>query len=317
MKVIIIAILIAFSFSTIFYANAASVEELHDAAYQFMKSGNFSDAIDIYSKILEIQPNDEQALLNRAIAYTHAEEWEIKPVNVGVRMVTHQGTVPHYPHQDIQVDRFDEAIRDLDSVLLLNPNNKKALNGKAFILEKLDCISYKKCGPLESLRILEQMLESDPNNNELKNQRNFVLTNVPPFTPKETDGDYIVRLLYVLRNSEGSLVSVADGFTSRVIPTKLLEEYLDNEKITDMQNLEKEIVSIEGEEYVKWYFEITGIQNERTMAGKWEMHGKIGIEDIEKQYRVAEIELAGVMIPGIVTDKGDHSLVIVEILKKI
>ena len=317
MKTLIIAILIAFSFSVIFSANAESVDELHDKAYQFMKSGNFSDAIDTYSKILEIQPNDEQALLNRAIAYTHAEEWEIKPVNVGMRLITHDGSVPHYPHQDIQEDGFDEALRDLDSVLLLNPNNKKALNKKAFILVKLDCISYKKCGPLESLRILEQMLESDPNNSELETQRNFVLTNVPPFTPKETDGDYIVRLLYVLRNSEGSLVSVTDGFTSRLIPTKLLEEYLDREKITNMQNLEKEIVSIEGEEYVKWYFEITGIQNERTMAGKWEMHGKIGIEDIEKQYRVAEIELTGVMIPGIAIDKGDHSLAIVEILKKI
>ena len=204
MKVIIIAILIAFSFSTIFYANAESVEELHDIAYQFMKSGNFPDAIDTYSKILEMQPNDEQALLNRAIAYTHAEEWKIKPVNVGVRMVTHQGTVPHYPHQDIQVDRFDEAIRDLDSVLLLNPNNKKALNKKAFILVKLDCVSYKKCGPLESLRILEQMLESDPNNNELENQRNFVLTNVPSFNVGDTDGDYIVRAQQILKDSEGS-----------------------------------------------------------------------------------------------------------------
>ena len=317
MKTLIIAILIAFSFSVIFSANAESVDELHDNAYQFMKSGNFSDAIDTYSKILEIQPNDEQALLNRAIAYTHAEEWEIKPVNVGMRLITHDGSVPPYPHQDIKEDRFDKALRDLDSVLLLNPSNNNALNKKAFILVKLDCMSYKKCGPLESLRILEQMVESDPNNNELKNQRNFVLTNVPPFAPKETDGDYIVRFLYVLRNSEGSLVSVADGFASRLVPTKLLEEYLDNEKITGMQNLEKEIVSIEGEEYVKWYFEIPGIENERTVVGKWKMHVKIGIEDIEKQYRVAEIELAGVMTPGIVTDKGDHSLVIVEILKKI
>ena len=316
MKTLIIAILIAFSFSVIFSANAESVDELHDKAYQFMKSGNFSDAIDTYSKILEIQPNDEETLLNRAIAYTHAEEWEIKPVNVGMRLITHDGSVPHYPHQDIKEDRFDKAIRDLDSVLLLNPSNKNALNKKAFILGKLDCISYKKCGQLESLRILEQMLESDPNNSELENQRNFVLTNVPPFTPKETDGDYIVRLLYVLRNSEGSLVSVADGFTSRLVPTKLLEEYLDGGKVF-LQNLEKEIVSIEWEEYVKWYFEIPGIENERTVVGKWKMHGKIGIEDIKKQYRVAEIELAGVMTPGIVTDKGDHSLVIVEILKKI
>ena len=154
MKTLIIAILIAFSFSVIFSANAESVDELHDKAYQFMKSGNFSDAIDTYSKILEIQPNDEETLLNRAIAYTHAEEWEIKPVNVGMRLITHDGSVPHYPHQDIKEDRFDKAIRDLDSVLLLNPSNKNALNKKAFILGKLDCISYKKCGPLESLRIL-------------------------------------------------------------------------------------------------------------------------------------------------------------------
>ena len=317
MKTLIIAILIAFSFSVIFSANAESVDELHDKAYQFMKSGNFSDAIDAYSKILEIQPNDEETLLNRAIAYTHAEEWEIKPTNVGMRLITHDGSVSHYPHQDIQEGRFDKALRDLDSVLLLNPNNKKALDTKALILVKLDCMSYKKCGPLESLRILEQMLESDPNNSELKNQRNFVLTNVPPFTPKETDGDYIVRLLYVLRNSEGSLVSVADGFTSRIIPTKLLEEYLDNEKITGMQNLEKEIVSIEGEQYVKWRYEISGIENKRSFYGKWEIITQITVEDVGEQKTEFELELARGLTPAIVTDKGDHYLIIVEILKKI
>ena len=319
MKAIIIAILIAFSCSTIFYANAASVEELHDAAYQFIKSGNFSDAIDIYSKILEMQPNDEQALLNRAIAYTHAEEWEIKPVNVGMSMITHQDTVPHYPHQalsNIQVDRFDKAIRDLDSVLLINPSNKNALNKKAFILGKLDCISYKKCGQLESLRILEQMLESDPNNNELENLRNFVLTNVPSFDVKGTDGDYIVRVQYVLKDSEGLLVSVTDGVKSRVVPTKLLEEYLDGEKVF-LQNLEKEIVSIEEEQYVKWRYEISGIENKRTFFGKWGIYTPITIEDVEERNRVAELELASTMTPAVVTDKGDHYLIIVEILKKI
>ena len=319
MKAIIIAILIAFSCSTIFYANAASVEELHDAAYQFMKSGNFSDAIDTYSKILEMQPNDEQALLNRAIAYTHAEEWEIKPVNVGVRMVTHQGTVPHYPHQalsNIQVDRFDKAIRDLDSVLLLNPSNNNALNKKAFILVKLDCISYKKCGPLESLRILEQMLESDPNNNGLENLRNFVLTNVPSFDVEGTDGDYIVRVQYVLKDSEGLLVSVTDGVKSRVVPTKLLEEYLDGKKVF-LQNLEKKIVSIEGEQYVKWRYEISGVENKRGFFGKWGIYTPITIEDVEERNRVAELELASTLTPAVVTDKGDHYLIIIEVLKKI
>ena len=46
MKTLIIAILIVFSFSVIFSANAESADELRDKAYQFMKSGNFSDAID-------------------------------------------------------------------------------------------------------------------------------------------------------------------------------------------------------------------------------------------------------------------------------
>ena len=285
MKAIIIAILIACSFSTIFYANAESVEELHDAAYQFMKSENFSDAIDTYSKILELQPKDEQALLNRAIAYT-------------------------------QVDRFDQALWDLDSFLMLNPNNKKALNGKAFILEKLDCISYKKCGPLESLRILEELLESDPTNNELENQRNFVLTNVPSFNVRATDGDYLVRFQQILKDSEGSLVSVIDGVRSEVIPTRLLDEYLDEKKDT-VDIFEKEIVSIEGEQYVKWRYEISGIENEGSFYGKWEIITQITVEDVEEQKIDIELELARGLTPAIVTDKGDHYLIIVEILKKI
>ena len=285
MKAIIIAILIACSFSTIFYANAESVEELHDAAYQFMKSENFSDAIDTYSKILELQPKDEQALLNRAIAYT-------------------------------QVDRFDQALWDLDSFLMLNPNNKKALNGKAFILEKLDCISYKKCGPLESLRILEELLESDPTNNELENQRNFVLTKVPSFYVRATDGDYLVRFQQILKDSEGSLVSVIDGVGSEVIPTRLLDEYLDEKKDT-VDIFEKEIVSIEGEQYVKWRYEISGIENEGSFYGKWEIITQITVEDVEEQKIEFELELARGITPAIVTDKGDHYLIIVEILKKI
>ena len=285
MKAIIIAILIACSFSTIFYANAESVEELHDAAYQFMKSENFSDAIDTYSKILELQPNDEQALLNRAKAYT-------------------------------QVDRFDQALWDLDAFLILNPNNKTVLNGKAFILEKLDCVSYKECGPLESLRILEQLLESDPTNNELQNQRNFVLTKVPSFNVRATDGDYLVRFQQILKDSEGSLVSVIDGVGSEVIPTRLLDEYLDEKKDT-VDIFEKEIVSIEGEQYVKWRYEISGIENEGSFYGKWEMITQITVEDVEEQKTDIELELARGLTPAIVTDKGDHYLIIVEILKKI
>ena len=207
-------------------------------------------------------------------------------------------------------------LEDIDSFLMLNPNNKKALNGKAFILEKLDCISYKKCGPLESLRILEELLESDPTNNELENQRNFVLTKVPSFNVRATDGDYLVRFQQILKDSEGSLVSVIDGVGSEVIPTRLLDEYLDEKKDT-VDIFEKEIVSIEGEQYVKWRYEISGIENEGSFYGKWEIITQITVEDVEEQKKEFELELARGLTPAIVTDKGDHYLIIVEILKKI
>jgi hypothetical protein len=190
------------------------------------------------------------------------------------------------------------------------------LNGKAFILEKLDCVSYKKCGPLESLRILEQLLESDPTNNELQNQRNFVLTKVPSFHVIATDGDYLVRFQQILKDSEGSLVSVIDGVGSEVIPTRLLDEYLDEKKNT-ADIFEKEIVSIEGEQYVKWRYEISGIENKRVFYGKWEIITQITVEDVEEQKMDIELELARGLTPAIVTDKGDHYLIIVEVLKKI
>jgi len=119
-----------------------------------------------------------------------------------------------------------------------------------------------------------------------------------------------------LKDSEGSLVSVIDGVGSEVIPTRLLDEYLDEKKDT-VDIFEKEIVSIEGEQYVKWRYEISGIENEGSFYGKWEIITQITVEDVEEQKIDIELELARGLTPAIVTEKGDHYLIIVEILKKI
>ena len=50
---------------------------------------------------------------------------------------------------------------------------------------------------------------------------------------------------------------------------------------------------------------------------EWEMSINITIEDINGQHRVGNLELLSTMAPGIITARGDHSLIIVEILKKI
>jgi len=119
-----------------------------------------------------------------------------------------------------------------------------------------------------------------------------------------------------LKDSEGSLVSVIDGVGSEVIPTRLLDEYLDEKKDT-VDIFGKEIVSIEGEQYVKWRYEISGIENEGSFYGKWAISTQITVEDVEEQKTEFELELARGLTPAIVTDKGDHYLIIVEILKKI
>ena len=143
----------------------------------------------------------------------------------------------------------------------------------------------------------------------------FVLTKVPSFNVRATDGDYLVRFQQILKDPEGSLVSVIDGVGSEVIPTRLLDEYLDEKKDT-VDIFEKEIVSIEGEQYVKWRYEISGIENEGSFYGKWEISTQITVEDVEEQKIEFELELARGITPAIVTDKGDHYLIIVEILKE-
>ena len=64
---------------------------------------------------------------------------------------------------------------------------------------------------------------------------------------------------------------------SEVIPTRLLDEYLDEKKDT-VDIFEKEIISIEGEQYVKWRYEISGIENEGSFYGKWEINTQITVE---------------------------------------
>ena len=39
-------------------AHGDSVDEMHDSAYEFMKMGKFAEAIEMYTKILEIEKYD-------------------------------------------------------------------------------------------------------------------------------------------------------------------------------------------------------------------------------------------------------------------
>jgi len=81
-------------------AYGETIDEMHDSALQYMNMQNFPQAIQNYSKILEVDPNDETALFNRAFAFT-------------------------------QIKDYESGISDLTKILDNDPKNLMALKGKA------------------------------------------------------------------------------------------------------------------------------------------------------------------------------------------
>ena len=79
---------------------------------------------------------------------------------------------------------------------------------KASNLAELECESYNDCGPLDALQIYEKMLMINSDNEELLLQRNLMLMEVGNFDVRETNGDYIVNVQQIVRDRNGSLVSV-------------------------------------------------------------------------------------------------------------
>ncbi len=100
MKFVIFIIFAVVSLGFTVQASAELIDDLHDLALDKMNTQNFVVAIEEYSKILEIDENDEVALINRAFA---------------LRMI----------------NDLDSAVNDLTKVIENNPDNLIASKGKA------------------------------------------------------------------------------------------------------------------------------------------------------------------------------------------
>ena len=77
MKFLIFAIFSVMIVGFTLNAYSESIDEMHDSAYEFMKMGKFVEAIEMYTKILEIEEYDETALLNRAVAFANSGDEEL------------------------------------------------------------------------------------------------------------------------------------------------------------------------------------------------------------------------------------------------
>ena len=143
----------------------------------------------------------------------------------------------------------------------------------------------------------------------------------------EIDDIYKVKIIQVVRNSEGALVSTTSNVYSGIIPTETLQKSLDrvyeNKKILlfpwlgieEFQTVsfsEKNVTSDEKGKYEKWKFAVKHEQMERTF------YADIGIFDkFETSNRIYVIKVLDAQFPGSVVDVGDKITWIFEIHKKI
>ena len=271
-----------------------SVDDMHDSAYEFMKMGKFVEAIEMYTKILEIEEYDKTALLNRALAFANSGNEEL-------------------------------GLADFSLVLEKDSKNLTALNGKAVILSDFECESYNNCGPLQSLQILEKMLEIDPGNEDIQLKRNFMfkkgLDNIPQFAifdVRETNGDYIVNIQQIVRDRDGNLVSVIENAGTSISPSILTEKYLDRQE-EGSTNYKKEIVKIGENDYVKWHYEILNNDSERERKFFGLSKSGVTVADGEENGRqmMLKIDIMSAIFPAVNIDVGDSSIKIVEVFKKI
>jgi len=271
-----------------------SVEDMHNYAYELMQNKEFTKAVETYSTILELKEYDETALINRAIAFA-------------------------------KTGNYESSLNDFSFILDKNSENLTALQGKAIILSDFECVSYSNCGPLQSLQIFEKMLEIDPENEEIQLKRNLMFkkglsdnSKFASFDVRKTNGDYIVNVQQIVRDKNGSLVSVIENAGTDISPTLLTEKFLDDRESMST-NFKKEIVRIGENDYIKWHYEMITSDSEekRTFFGSTKLFGTVQDGEENGRKKFLELNLITSIFPAVNVDVGDITIKITEVFKKI
>ena len=288
MKFLIFLIFLVLFTGITINVNAESVDDMHNTALHYMNTQDFTHAINEYSRILEVAPDNKTALLNRAFAFA-------------------------------MIDEHEAGINDLNKVLENEPRNMLAIKGKASILSEFKCESYDNCRPNEALELLDMALESNPDDEDLEMKRDFLLSKAETFDVRDTNGDYIVNIQLITRDQNGMLVSVIENSGTSILPSRILEKHLDGKENLEYTTVfKKEVVVIDGQGYIKWHIEKKfDTENERFWRGTVSFEERVEAKSDERQNVLFFKEILRAIIPAQGFDKGYETLLITEIFKKI
>ncbi len=183
-----------------------NVKEWHAISAALISEGRHDESIKYYDKILEINPNDQKALLNKGSVF-------------------------------VELERFEEAIVQYNKILELNPNNVKALASKGIALSWLE--KYD-----EALFVLDKALSLEPNNKIIREKKANFLAGAP--TVPAHNSFYDIELRVTVRDSNGNLISIFESTNTRYLPysitNKVFDEAFDTKTKVVIDNRIYEIV---------------------------------------------------------------------------
>ena len=172
-----------------------NLKEWHAIGVALISENRYEEAIKYYDKILEVNPDDQKALLNKGSVLKDLE-------------------------------RYEEAIKYYDKILEVNPDHVKALSNKGISLAWLQEWS-------EAEELIFRAVELEPENKLAQSTMYQFLSGIPLVSDRDSIYDISTRI--TIRDSSGNLISVSESSNSRYSPysftDKIFEKYIIDEGV--------------------------------------------------------------------------------------
>ena len=232
--------MIAISTTLVFAQPAENATELFNKGMEMERANNLPQALTYFDKILETDPNNVKALIEKSNTLYGLRKVEEALEVLNKTLEVYPNNVNALVNKGIiltMISRDDEALKYINKALEIDPNNVKALTDKGIIFGK-----QRKFH--DALDIINKALSIDPTNIDAIHNRLSVYNTIGRsyITPKS---NFTLFLQMEIQNSAGHMVAYIES------PQPLLQYLNDTtivNRVLDAQNVTRTIIK-DGKKY--------------------------------------------------------------------